>query len=73
MTTATMTISDRDRKTLEMIEAQRQDAIRLHGIDVRTLSKEDVWNGHPLEVRKALGLELNRRRFVAKGKIPAGA
>lgn len=68
----TTTISERDKKTLALIERLRQEAIRDCGIDVRTLKAGDGW-GKPVSVKKALGLELNRRRFVEMGKIPADA
>lgn len=65
----TIQVSDRDRRTLALIEKLRQEAIADCGIDVRTLKAGDGW-GKPVSVKKALGLELNRRRFVEKGLLP---
>jgi len=70
---ATVTISDRDQKTLDLIEKTRQEVIERTGIDVRTLDESDRWTGLPHDARRALNLELGRRRAVAAGQIPADA
>jgi len=73
MTTATMTISARDQKTLDMIEALRQAALQRTGIDVRTLSEADVdaMTGMAHDVRRAWNLEKGRRRAIEAGQLPA--
>lgn len=76
MTTQTTTAKT-DRKGRHIIagladlEAARQDLIARHGLDVRTMDESDRWAGHPIEVRRVLNHELNRRRFVAAGLLPA--
>ena len=71
MTTATMTISDRDQKTLDLIEKTRQEVIERTGIDVRLLNDEHLKGGLAHDVRRAYNLEKGRRRAIAAGQLPA--